>query len=96
VYRSALLVRLVPPTGVLTVTSTVPVPGGEVAVMVVELRTVNVAALAPKSTALAPVKPVPVIVTAVPPPAVSMFGLTPVTMGTGNPELVAMIDTFWT
>ena len=40
-----------------TVTSTVPVPAGEVAVMLVALFTVNeAAAVAPKLTALAPVK----------------------------------------
>ena len=52
----------------MTVTSTVPVPAGAVAVMVVELSTVKVAGLpVPKSTAVAPVKLVPVIVTEVPP-----------------------------
>jgi hypothetical protein len=56
---SAGLVALVPP-GVTTVTSTVPVPVGTVAVMEVELVTVNVEAVLPKLTALAPVKFVPV------------------------------------
>ena len=52
------------PPGVVTVTSTVPVPAGLSAVIVVSLTTVTlVAAVVPKSTAVAPVKPVPVIVT---------------------------------
>ena len=50
--------------GSVTVTSTVPVPAGLSAVIVVSLTTVtSVAAVVPKSTAVAPVKPVPVIVT---------------------------------
>src|SRR6478735_564937 len=50
--------------------------------MVVALLTVNVvAAVAPKSTAVAPVKPVPVIVTLVPPAVGPEFGLTLVTVG---------------
>ena len=45
-------------------TSTVPVPAGLSAVIVVSLTTVTlVAGVVPKSTAVAPVKPVPVIVT---------------------------------
>ena len=64
---SALEVAEVPP-GVVTVTSTVPVPAGEVAeIEVALLTTTPVAALAPKCTAVAPVNPVPVIVTLVPP-----------------------------
>ena len=52
------------PPGVVTVTSTVPVPGREVAVIEVALLTVKlVAAVAPNLTAVAPVKPVPVMVT---------------------------------
>ena len=52
------------PPGVVTVTSTVPVPAGEVAVICVELLTTTpVAALVPKSTAVAPVRLVPVMVT---------------------------------
>jgi predicted N-formylglutamate amidohydrolase len=81
VYRSFALVPLVPP-GVVTVTSTTPVPAGTVAAMLVGLLTVNVAAFAPKLTALAPVKLDPVIVANVP------FGpdpgLTPVTTGAGG------------
>ena len=52
------------PVGVVTVTSTVPVPGGLSAVIVVSLTTVKlVAGVVPKSTAVAPAKPLPVIVT---------------------------------
>ena len=50
--------------------------------MVVALLTVNVAALAPKFTAVAPVKFVPVIVTKV--PFGPEVGLTPVTVGAGG------------
>ena len=64
---SAALVALVPP-GVVTVTSTVPVPAGAVALMLVALLTVKLeAAVVPNFTALAPVKLVPVIATEVPP-----------------------------
>ena len=57
-------------------------PGGLSAVIVVALTTVTpVAAVVPKSTAVAPVKPVPVIVTRVPPAAGPLFGLMPVTVG---------------
>ena len=71
------------PLGVVTVTSTVPVPDGEVTVSEVELSTVmEVPGFAvPKSTAVAPVKPVPVTVTDVPPAAGPLLGLTPVTVG---------------
>ena len=55
---------------------------GAVAVIVVSLTTVKlVAAVVPKSTAVAPVKPVPVIVTKVPPAAGPLVGLRPVTVG---------------
>ncbi len=58
------------PAGVITVTSTAPLPAGLSAVIVVSLTTVTpVAGFVPKSTAVAPVKPVPVIVTEVPPAA---------------------------
>ena len=51
-----------------TVTFTTPVPAGLTAVIVVALTTVTpVAAVGPKATAVAPVKPVPVIVTKMPP-----------------------------
>ena len=53
-------VALVPPD-VVTTMSTVPVPAGAVAVMLVSLFTVNVAAVPPNVTAEAPVKLVPAI-----------------------------------
>ena len=78
---SAALVPLVPP-GVVTVTSTVPDPGGDVAVICEELTTVTfVAPFAPKSTAVAPVRFVPVIVTLVPPEAGPEEGLIAVIVG---------------
>jgi hypothetical protein len=55
------------PAGVVTVRSTVPFPFGETAVIDVAEFTVKLLALiAPKLTAVAPVRPVPVIVTVVP------------------------------
>ena len=56
------------PRGLSTVTFTVPVPAGLIAVRVVSLTTVtSVAAVVPKSTPVSPIKPVPMIVTNVPP-----------------------------
>ena len=70
------------PSAVTTVTSTVPVPTGLVAtIWVSELTVKLLAASAPKSTAVAPVKPVPVIVTDVPPAKGPFVGLIPVTAG---------------
>jgi hypothetical protein len=75
-------VALLPPPGMVTVTSTAPDPAGEVAVIDVALLTVNVvAAVPPKLTAVAPVKLVPVIVTEVPPAAGPEDGVTWVTVG---------------
>ncbi len=55
-------------------------PAGLVAVIcVAELITILLAAVVPKSTAVAPVKPIPVIVTVVPPAAGPDAGLRPVT-----------------
>ena len=74
---------LVPP-GVVTVTLTVPVPRGDVAVTLVELVTWNLAASVPlKVTIAASVKLVPVIVTTVPPAAGPVDGVTLVTVGAG-------------
>jgi hypothetical protein len=72
------------PPGVVTVTSTVPADSvGLVAVTDVGLLTVTpVAAVVPKSTAVAPVRFVPVMVTLVPPAVGPEVGLTPVTVGT--------------
>ena len=71
------------PQGVITVTSTVPaVPAGLSAVIEVALTTVTfVAGVVPKSTAVAPVKSVPVIVTGVPPAVVPLVGERAVTVG---------------
>ena len=82
VKTSARLVALVPPT-VVTVTSTAPAAcAGEVAVIWFALFTVNVvAAVAPKLTALAPVKFVPAITTLVPPLEGPELGVTLVTVG---------------
>ena len=56
------------PLGVVTRTSTVPLPAGAVAVTWVSLTTVTfVAALLPKDTPVAPVRCTPVIVTVLPP-----------------------------
>jgi hypothetical protein len=72
---------LVPPA-VVTATSTVPTPVGEVAVIWVALSTVKEpAALLPNLTAVAPEKLVPVMVTLVPPDVGPVFGLTLVTVG---------------
>ena len=71
-----------PPT-VVTVTSTVPAGlAGEVAVIWVFESTVNeAAAVAPKATAVAPVKPVPVMTTDVPPAVGPEVGATELTVG---------------
>ena len=71
------------PPGVVTLTFTVPEPDGEVTVSRVELSTsIEVPGFeVPKSTAVAPVRSVPVIVTDVPPPVGPPDGLTAVTVG---------------
>ncbi len=88
--RSAALVALVPPD-VVTVRSTVPAePAGDVAVIDVALLTVKLLALVePNLTAVAPVKPVPVTVTLVPPLVLPEDGEMPVTVG---PVLVTVMD----
>ena len=69
-----------------TRTSTVPVPAGLVAMQLVVLLHCTLGdAVAPKVTIVAPavmLKPVPVIVTDVPPAGVPVAGLSPVTVGT--------------
>ncbi len=82
VNRSAAEVALVPAT-LATVTFTVPAGAAEVvAVIEVSELMVNVdAAAAPKLTAVAFVKPVPVMLTTVPPAAAPAVGLIIVTMG---------------
>jgi hypothetical protein len=87
VKRSAALVALLTPPTV-TVTSTVPVPAGLVALqLVAEAQLTLVAAAVPKRAIVAPgpvANPVPVIVTAVPPPAGPLAGATLVTVGAGG------------
>jgi hypothetical protein len=86
VNRSEAPVALVwPPT--VTVTSTVPLPAGLVALqLVVEPQLTPVAVLEPKRTVVAPAagsNPVPVIVTTVPPACGPLVGLSAVTVGGG-------------
>ena len=75
------MLALVPP-GLVTRRLTVPVPAGAVAVICVAESTVKpVAAVAPKLTAVTPVKPVPVITTLVPPTSGPLETLSAVTVG---------------
>jgi hypothetical protein len=70
------------PAPVVTVTSTVPAPAGDVALICVDEVTVTpVAAVVPNLTPVTPVKLVPVMVTPVPPAAGPLPGDTPVTVG---------------
>ena len=65
-----------------TLTTTVPVPDGETAVILVSLTTLNFELFAdPNKTPVAPVNPLPVIVTVVPPSALPFDGLSPVITG---------------
>jgi hypothetical protein len=81
VNRSAAETADVPP-GEITLMSTVPTPGVLAAVIIVSFTTVTlVAGLIPKSTAVAPVNPAPVIATNVPPPGGPTAGVTPETVG---------------
>jgi hypothetical protein len=64
------------PLGVVTVIATVPVPDGAVAMMDESAVTPKlVAAVVPKSTALAPENPEPLMVTRVPPVGGPKLGL---------------------
>ena len=72
------------PPGAVTVTSTVPVfrLGGLSTVIELSLTTVKfVPATVPKSTNVAPVKPLPMIVTSVPPANDPLLGAIPETTG---------------
>ena len=73
------------PPAVETVTSTDPLPTGEVALRLVgpEYET-EVASVVPKSTVVPAVKPVPVTVTTVPPASGPAPAVMPVTAGTGS------------
>ncbi len=65
-----------------TVTSTVPQPAGLTAVICMSLiNVILLAGVEPNETLAALVKPVPVIVTLVPPTAGPLFGLIAVTIG---------------
>ena len=94
-YRSAAEVTEVPP-GVVTVTSTEPgETAGLVALIELSLTTVILAVAAlPKVTAEASVKPVPVIVTTVPPTNGPDAGEMPVNAGTAGG--VVNVKNFWT
>jgi hypothetical protein len=82
VNRSDALLAELPPA-LATPTSTVPAAcAGEVAVIEVsESMVYVVAALEPKLTAVAPLKPLPVTVMVVPPATGPACGLIPVTVG---------------
>jgi hypothetical protein len=67
----------------------VPLPAGLFAVISVSFTIVKVLAFVdPKETLVAPVKPVPVIVTDVPPVSGPLVGLILVTFGTGGGAIV--------
>ena len=74
---------LLVPLGVVTSTLVVPaLPAGVIAVIEVELTTLTaVAAVPPIVTAVAPMKPVPVMVTDCPPPSGPDDGLMDATVG---------------
>nr|WP_236565560.1 MULTISPECIES: hypothetical protein [Nocardia] len=71
---------LVPPV-VVTVTCTVPVPGGAIAVIRVGESMVNVVVVEPNRTVAGPVNPVPVITTLLPPEAGPKAGESEVMVG---------------
>jgi hypothetical protein len=73
------------PLGVMTVTSTTPAPGGDLTVIVVlEDTTREVPAVVPNRTDVAPVKSLPVIVTAVPPAPAPLIAERWVSIGAGG------------
>ncbi len=83
------------PIGVVTVTSTMPVPAGEVTVMEPAVSAVIVPGLAlPKSTTVAFAKLVPVTVTMVPPATGPALGLTAATVGTAVYVKWSALDVF--
>jgi hypothetical protein len=82
VNRSAAVTAEVP-DGVVTLMSTVPVPAGLVTVIRVPESAVMVPATPAKLTPVAPARPVPVIVTAVPPAVGPLAGEIPDTAGGG-------------
>ena len=69
-------------SGLVTTTGTVPAAcAGVVAIMVVLVTAVTVAAVPPNVTVAPARKPVPAIVTGVPPTGVPLFGVTEVNAG---------------
>jgi hypothetical protein len=80
--------------GVVTEIATAPAPAGAIAVIDVSLSTVkDVAAVEPKSTAVAPVNPDPVIVTEVPPAPGPDPGEKRETVGTGDAQMAVELIT---
>src|SRR5947207_15940265 len=80
------------PAGPLTVTSTVPgAPAGATTLIDVSECIVNVAVAVPKKTCLAVEKPLPLMVSLVPPPVGPDVTLSPVTDGTP----VAVVKVKW-
>ncbi len=61
--------------------STVPVPAGATTEIDVSLETVGVSEVVPNVTEVAPVNPVPVMVTVLPPPGAPLDGLIEVMIG---------------
>ena len=85
------------PLGVVTVTSTSPVPAGATAVIRFVVLTVKlVAGVAPNLTAVAPLKAVPVRTTVAPPAAAPLAGDSDVTVGmdgsTVNEKVVVTVS----
>jgi hypothetical protein len=77
--------RLALPPGAVTATTTAPAAcAGVAAVIVLSPLTVKLVAVAPPNvTAVAPVKPLPDMVTEVPPAVGPLFGATEAIVGTG-------------
>src|ERR1700680_4663350 len=92
-WSDGALTRAVPP-GAVTKTATVAAASaGEMIVMeVAELTTRPVPAVVPNFTVVGPVKAGPVTVTLWPPAVGPVFGLTPVTVGTGGAVKVNWSD----
>lgn len=88
------MVKAVPeeavPQGAVTATTPVEAPAGTVAVIVVLFTTVNEALVPLNVTAVAPVNPVPLIVTRV--PAVPAVGEKPETVTAGNSVTIIELD----
>src|SRR5437879_75091 len=83
VNRLAALPDEIPP-GPVTVTSIVPLPGGLTAAISVSDLTVNAAGVPPMTTEVTPVKPEPLIDSAVPPATGPEAGDNPATVGVSS------------